>query len=191
MLFFLPCTSLSSRVCVSPWLSSRAAHCGDSQLNSRFSNTNFSSVPVSLFLLLPVPFSLLAFCILIRLLIGISAFFLQLIIFPNFVLHENHLITSPSRLRKPTGDNGSTHLFRGGRNPPCLLIYKFIERPAFILKLSACLEVLLEQINNVLKDNGKPFKVKSCKRSWDLGLEQDFFTSHVFSIVSRDSPDRH
>lgn len=102
-------------VCLSPYMSSHASRCGDWQLNSWFSKTKFSSVSVSLFLLLPVPFSLLAFSILIRLLFGVFTFFLQLIIFPTSVLHDN-LFTSPSRLYQPTGD---THLFRGGRNPPC------------------------------------------------------------------------
>lgn len=46
-----------------------------------------------------------------------------------------------------------------------LPIRKFIEMPFFILSLSTCLDVLLEQINNVLKDYGKHFKVKSLTRN--------------------------
>lgn len=53
---------------------------------------------VSLLLLLPVLFSLLAFSIMIRFLFRLSTFFLLLIIFPTSVLQDTLLITRPSRL---------------------------------------------------------------------------------------------
>ena len=39
-----------------------------------------------------------------------------------------------------------------------LPICGFIETPSFILNLPTCLEVLLEQISSVAKDQGETFK---------------------------------
>lgn len=69
-------------VCVSPWLSPPTTRCDGWQLSSRFCSSTFSSVSVSLLLLLPVPLSLLAFSVMVGLKFGVSMCFLQLIIFP-------------------------------------------------------------------------------------------------------------